>query len=84
MILTSVPLQDVSGHVGTAIEVSLQCVHLPAEDVPEGLHLRQLLPEAVALLRNQSRAGVGATDIITRTLAQTSLRPQALGARHTV
>jgi methyl coenzyme M reductase subunit C-like uncharacterized protein (methanogenesis marker protein 7) len=41
----------VFGHaVGAGVKVLLQGVHLSAEDVPEGLHLSQLLPQAVALL----------------------------------
>lgn len=49
--LTFIPLQLIFGlGVCAAIEVLLQRVHLPAQDVSEGLHLRQLLPQAVALL----------------------------------
>jgi len=50
VVVTSVSLQLVVGDVGAAVEVTLQRVHLAAQNVPEGLHLRQLLPQAVALL----------------------------------
>lgn len=37
--------------ISTAVEVLLERVHLPAQDVPKRLHLRQLLPQTVTLLR---------------------------------
>jgi len=54
--LTLIPLQLILRHgVRTAIKVFLKRVHLPAQDVSEGLHLRQLLPQAVTLLKRQRR-----------------------------
>lgn len=54
--LTFVPLQLVLGHVVcAAVKVFLQRVHLPAQDVSEGLHLCQLLSQPVALLRTQQK-----------------------------
>lgn len=50
-VLTFIPLQLVFGDsVCTAIKVLLQGVHLSAQDVPEGLHLRQLLTQAMTFL----------------------------------
>lgn len=51
-VLTFVSLQLVFGHtVRAAVEVFLQRVYLPTQDVSERLHLCQLLPQAVALLK---------------------------------
>lgn len=59
--LTFISLQLILGHgVCAAIEILLQRVHLPAQDVSEGLHLRQLLPQAVALLDRRGAGGEGA------------------------
>lgn len=59
--LTFISLQLIFGHgVCAAIKIFLQCVHLPAQDISEGLHLCQLLPQAVALLdrrRDGERTG---------------------------
>lgn len=53
-VFTFVPLQLVLGHaVCAAVKVLLQRVHLPAQDVSEGLHLCQLLPQTVTLLEKQ-------------------------------
>lgn len=51
--LTFVPLQFIFRHsICTAVKVFLQRVHLPAQDVSEGLHLCQLLSQAVTFLEN--------------------------------
>lgn len=59
--LTFISLQLIFGHsVCAAIKIFLQRVHLPAQDISEGLHLRQLLPQAVALLdRRRDGEGTG-------------------------
>lgn len=54
-VLTFVPLQLILRHVCTAIKVFLKRVHLPAQDISEGLHLCQLLSQAVTLLGGTQR-----------------------------
>lgn len=52
--LTFISLQLIFGHgICAAIKVFLQSVNLPAQDISEGLHLRQLLSQAVTLLYRQ-------------------------------
>lgn len=54
VVLTFIPLQFILGHsICTAIKVFLECVHLPAQDISERLHLGQLLSQAVTLLTKQ-------------------------------
>lgn len=71
--LTFVPLQFVFGHsVRAAVKVFLQRVHLPAQDVPEGLHLCQLLPQAVAFLEEQHDDKGGGGGGVQRSRAESS------------
>lgn len=55
--LTFVPLQLVLRHgVCAAVKVFLKRVHLPAQDVSEGLHLCQLLSQSVTLLKKEKKS----------------------------
>lgn len=52
--LTFIPLQFIFRHsICTTIEVFLKSVHLPAQDISEGLHLCQLLSQTVTFLKKQ-------------------------------
>lgn len=76
--LTFIPLQLIFGlGVCAAIEVLLQRVHLPAQDTSEGLHLRQLLPQAVALLDGR-RGGKRIWQNVIRLNARCNWKTQTL------
>lgn len=59
VFLTFVPAKLIfTVSICAVVKAPLQCVHLSAENVPEGLHLCQLFPQTVSLLFNSLQMNI--------------------------